>query len=90
MIKWNLAIDSFHTQEDTIEEDDYGVGNGEEIWGISGNVSSTVGLIRVRVSREVDRTEITFLPRETNWFLPLFSPSTPADSDETPALIKGS
>lgn len=88
MIRWNLAIDSFHAQE--YEKDGDGVGNGEEIWGISRNVSSTVGLIRVRVSREVDRTEITFLPRETNWFLPPFSPLAPADSDERPALIKGS
>lgn len=30
-------------------------GNGEEIRGVAGNVSSTVGLIKVRVSREVER-----------------------------------
>jgi len=32
-------------------------GNGEEIRGVAGNVSSTVGLIKVRVSREVERNQ---------------------------------
>lgn len=39
-------------------------GNGEEIQGVAGNVSSTYSSIKVRVFREVDCAEITFLPRE--------------------------